>query len=118
MEFRPPDATCNPYLAMAAMLMAGIDGVPPQDRPRPSTASAPSTRTSSPGSPSAAAEIKALPTSLGEACEALQADYEFLLAGDVFDEETIQDWIKAKLKEHYAVLERPHPYEVQMYFDL
>ncbi len=48
----------------------------------------------------------------------MKADYQFLLCGDVFDEETILDWIKMKLKEHYAVLERPHPYEVQMYFDL
>lgn len=117
MEFRPPDATCNPYVAMAAMLMAGIDGV--LRRIDPTAAGfGPIDENIFAWSPEKRAEIKALPTSLGDACAALQADHGFLLAGDVFDEETIQDWIKAKSKEHHAVLERPHPYEVQLYFDL
>jgi glutamine synthetase len=117
MEFRPPDATCNPYLAMSAMLMAGIDGV--QQKIDPTECGfGPIDENIFTWEPERRAQIKALPTSLGEACDALEADYKFLLAGDVFDEETILDWIKAKRKEHYAVLERPHPFEVQMYFDL
>ena len=117
MEFRPPDATCNPYLAMAAMLMAGIDGIQRKIDPT-EHGFGPIDENIFKWPPERRAEIKALPMSLGQACEALQADHDFLLAGDVFDDETIQDWIKAKLNEHYAVLERPHPYEVQLYFDL
>ena len=117
MEFRPPDATCNPYLAMAAMLMAGIDGIRQKIDPT-EQGFGPIDENIFKWPPERRAEIKALPTSLGQACEALQADHDFLLVGDVFDDETIQDWIKAKLSEHYAVLERPHPYEMQMYFDL
>lgn len=117
MEFRPPDATCNPYLAMAAMLMAGIDGIRQKIDPT-EHGFGPIDENIFKWPPERRAEIKALPTSLGQACEALQADHDFLLVGDVFDDETIQDWIRAKLSEHYAVLERPHPYEMQMYFDL
>lgn len=117
LEFRPPDATCNPYLAMAAMLMAGLDGV---RRALDPTAHGfgPIDENIFAWPPEKRATIKALPASLGEACDALQADHDFLLAGDVFDEELIQDWIKFKRAEHYAMLERPHPYEVQLYFDL
>lgn len=116
-EFRPPDATCNPYLAMAAMLMAGLDGVQREIDPT-EHGFGPIDENIFAWPPERRATIKALPTSLGEACDALRADDNFLLAGGVFDEGMIQDWIKAKLKEHYAVLERPHPYEVQLYFDL
>lgn len=117
MEFRPPDATCNPYLAMAAMLMAGLDGVQRKIDPT-EHGFGPIDENIFAWEPERRAQIKALPASLGEACEALRADYAFLLCGDVFDEETVLDWIRVKLKEHYAVLERPHPYEVQLYFDL
>ncbi len=116
-EFRPPDATCNPYLAMAAMLMAGLDGVRRQIDPT-EHGFGPIEENIFTWPPERRAAIKALPTSLGEACLALQADHAFLLEGNVFEEEMIHDWINAKLAEHYAVLERPHPYEVQLYFDL
>jgi glutamine synthetase len=116
-EYRPPDATCNPYLAMAAMLMAGLDGIHRQIDPA-ENGFGPIDENVFEWSPERRATIKALPTSLGEACEALRTDHEFLLAGGVFDPEMIADWIRAKSAEHYAVLERPHPYEVQLYFDL
>lgn len=116
-EFRPPDATCNPYLAMAAMLMAGLDGVRQKIDPT-EHGFGPIDENIFAWSSERRATIKALPTSLGEACEALKADHAFLLEGGVFEEEMIHDWIKAKRGEHYAVLERPHPYEVQLYFDL
>lgn len=116
-EFRPPDATCNPYLAMAAMLMAGLDGVRRAIDPT-EHGFGPIDENIFAWSSAQRATIKALPTSLGEACEALWGDHAFLLEGGVFDEEMIHDWIKAKRAEHYAVLERPHPYEVQLYFDL
>jgi glutamine synthetase len=117
MEFRPPDATSNPYLAMAAMLMAGLDGV--QQKTDPSVAGfGPIDENIFAWSAERRATIKALPSSLQEALDALAADYGFLLAGDVFEEEMITDWIRAKRAEDYEVRNRPHPYEVQLYFDL
>jgi glutamine synthetase len=117
MEFRPPDATCNPYLAMAAMLMAGVDGV--RQKIDPSTAGfGPFDENIFAWSPERRGAIKALPTSLQEALDALAADHAFLLAGDVFDDEMIVDWIRSKRAEDYEVRNRPHPFEVQLYFDL
>jgi glutamine synthetase len=117
MEFRPPDATCNPYLAMAAMLMAGLDGV--RQRIDPAAAGfGPFDENIFAWSAERRETIKALPTSLQEALDALAADHVFLLAGDVFEEEIITDWIRAKRAEDYEVRNRPHPYEVQLYFDL
>jgi glutamine synthetase len=64
-------------------------------------------------------KIKGLPASLGEALRALAGDHEFLLAGDVMDEGFIQDWIDYKLRyEHLEVRDRPHPYEMALYFDV
>ena len=62
--------------------------------------------------------IKALPTSLGEALDALQADHDFLLAGGVFSREMILRWIEVKRKEVRMVSDRPHPFEMELYFDL
>jgi len=116
-EYRPPDATCNPYLAMAAMLMAGLDGVRRQIDPT-AAGFGPIDQNIFDWPPERRATIKALPTSLKEALDALQADHVFLLEGGVFEEELIEDWIKVKIQEFYAVRNRPHPYEVQLYFDL
>ncbi len=116
-EFRPPDATCNPYLAMAAQLMAGLDGIRREIDPT-AHGFGPIDANIFAWSPEQRAAIKALPTSLKEALDALQADHGFLLEGDVFDEEMIEDWIQVKTSEFYAVRNRPHPYEVQLYFDL
>ncbi len=116
-EFRPPDATCNPYLAMAAMLMAGLDGIRRQIDPtqegfgpfNEDVFSWPTERR---------LQIKSLPSSLGDAVCALEADHDFLLEGEVFDEDMILEWAQLKAEEEHAVRVRPHPYEVQMYFDL
>ena len=63
--------------------------------------------------------MKGLPSSLGEALDALAADHDFLLAGDVMDEEFIEDWIDYKMtREHLEVRDRPHPYEMALYFDV
>jgi hypothetical protein len=65
------------------------------------------------------ATIRPLPASLKEALEALADDHEFLLAGDVFSEDLIQRWIAFKMdEEYYQVRNRPHPYEVELYFDV
>jgi glutamine synthetase len=63
--------------------------------------------------------IKPLPTSLDDALQALIEDHEFLLAGDVFSEELIENWIEHKREvEYYPVRNRPHPYEMSLYFDV
>lgn len=116
-EFRPPDATCNPYLAMAAMLMAGLDGVRRCIDPT-EQGFGPIDENIFAWPPERLATIKALPTSLKEALDALRADHGFLLEAGVFEEEMITAWIGAKMGEFYAVRNRPHPYEVQLYFDL
>ena len=64
-------------------------------------------------------KIKELPTSLGAALAALADDHDFLLAGDVMDEGLLQNWIDYKMNhEHLEVRDRPHPYEMALYFDV
>lgn len=116
-EFRPPDATCNPYLAEAAMLMAGIDGI--QRKIDPTAAGfGPIDDDIFSWTPDKRASIKGLPTSLEEALQALETDHDFLLAGGVFDGDFIRSWAKAKRAEDLQVRTRPHPYEIEMYYDL
>jgi glutamine synthetase len=117
-EFRPPDATCNVYLALAAQLMAGLDGI--LNQIDPSEAGFGPFDTNIFAWPAEERErIKGLPASLGEALQALANDYDFLLAGDVMDLEFIQDWIDYKMThEHLEVRDRPHPYEMALYFDV
>ncbi len=117
MEFRPPDATCNPYLAMAAQLMAGLDGI--RNKIDPTAAGfGPIDDDIFTWPEERRATIKSLPTSLEEALKALEQDYQFLLEGAVFDETMIQNWIKAKRAEDRQLRLRPHPYEIELYFDL
>ena len=116
-EFRPPDATCNVYLALAAQLLAGLDGIRNKIDPR-AEGFGPIDENIFTWSEEQRKTIKSLPTSLKEACDALQADHEFLLAGGVFDEGQLQDWIKHLMADFNAVNNRPHPYEMQRYFDV
>ncbi len=113
-EYRAPDASCNPYLAFAAMLMAGIDGIINKIHP---------------GealdidiydlSDAEKARIRQLPGSLGEALDALEADHEFLLRGDVFDKDVLETWIAYKReREVNPIAIRPHPWEFALYFDI
>jgi glutamine synthetase len=116
-EFRPPDATSNPYLAMAAMLMAGLDGITNKIDPT-REGFGPINENIFAWSPEQRAKIKSLPTSLSAALNALASDYKFLTCSDVFSEELISNWIQAKRNEEKQVAIRPHPYEIEMYFDL
>ncbi len=117
-EFRPPDATCNVYLALAAQLMAGLDGVQRQIDPT-EAGFGPIDANIFAWSEAERAKIKQLPNSLDEALRALEADDEFLLAGEVFSEELIEQWVTHKrYEEYYPVRNRPHPYEVSLYFDV
>jgi glutamine synthetase len=117
-EFRPPDATSNIYLAMAAQLMAGIDGI--RRRIDPTDAGfGPIDQDVSSIPAEELAKIRQLPTSLDEALDALESDHQFLTESGVFSEELVGQWVRAKReKEVRAVRARPHPYEVALYYDV
>jgi glutamine synthetase len=118
MEFRPPDATCNVYLAVAAQLLAGLDGVKCQIDPT-AEGFGPIDDNVFAWTDEERATIKPLPVSLKEALDALRADRDFLLAGGVFSEDLIERWIAFKMEEeYYQVRNRPHPYEMKLYFDV
>jgi glutamine synthetase len=112
-EVRFPDPSCNPYLAFAAMLMAGLDGVENKIDP-----GAPLDKNIYALSPEELSKIPSMPASLDEALECLQKDHQFLLKGDVFTEDALQTWIEYKTSaEIDAVRLRPHPHEFELYFD-
>jgi glutamine synthetase len=117
-EFRPPDASCNIYLAMAAQLMAGLDGIRRGLDPV-KMGFGPFDRNIFELPVEEQALIGSLPTSLREAMVALERDHQFLLEGGVFDMDLIETWIESKLEKDYnEVRNRPHPYEVSLYFDV
>jgi glutamine synthetase len=118
LEFRPPDATCNIYLALAAQLLAGLDGI--HRKIDPSAAGfGPIDANIFAWTDEQRANIKALPANLNEALLALEADQDFLQAGDVFSAELIDQWVNYKRTlEYYPVRNRPHPYEMSLYFDV
>lgn len=113
-EYRCPDPSCNPYLAFSAMLMAGLDGI--QNKIDPGE---PADYDLYDLEPEEAANISQVPGSLSESLAALEADYEFLLAGDVFTEDVIETWLYYKrTREVDNVRIRPHPYEFYLYYDI
>lgn len=112
-EYRPPDPSCNPYLAFAALLLAGIDGIKNKIHP-----GEPLEKDIYELSPEELAALPALPGSLEEALKALEADHDFLLAGGVFTEDLLQAWVDWKRSEVDAIRLRPHPYEFALYFDI
>jgi len=111
-EYRPPDPTANPYLAFAAMLMAGIDGIENKIDPGP-----PLDKDIYDMEPEELKDVPKLPGSLEEALDALEKDHQFLLKGDVFTEDVIKMWIELKRKEIEEYRLRPHPYEFLLYFN-
>ena len=113
-EFRCPDPACNPYLAFAAMLMAGLDGV--QNRIEPPD---PMDKDLYDLPPEELANVPQVPASLDEALLALEADNEFMKAGGVFTDDLIETWISYKrLSEIDQVRLRPHPWEFMLYYDI
>jgi glutamine synthetase len=112
-EVRFPDASGNPYLTFAAMLMAGLDGIENKIHP---------------GDPMdknlydlPPEELKNVPTvcgSLREALDALDADRDFLKAGDVFTDDLIDGYINLKWDEVYNLEHAPHPVEFKMYYSV
>ena len=113
-EFRCPDPSCNPYLAFAAMLMAGLDGVQNKIEPPP-----PVDKDLYDLPPEELAKVPQVPGSLEEALAALEADQDFLKVGGVFTDDLIETWISYKrLNEIDEVRLRPHPWEFMLYYDI
>ncbi len=110
-EFRCPDPSSNPYLAFAAMLLAGIDGI--QNRIEPGD---PIDKDLYELPPEEHAEVATVPASLEEALQALEQDQDFLLVGDVFTPDLLETWISLKRAELSAIAQRPHPHEFELYF--
>jgi glutamine synthetase len=117
-EFRTGDGTCNYYLAMSALLMAGLDGIKNKIMPTPENGYGPFDDNVFKWSEEQQAKLHSIPTSLEEALESLKEDYDYLLAGDVFNKELIDTWINEKMKEVVAVNNRPHPFEMNLYYSL
>jgi glutamine synthetase len=113
LEFRCPDATCNPYLAFSAMLMAGLDGIKNKIHP-----GEPLDKDIYDLEPEELAKIPSTPGSLLDALENLQKDHAFLLEGGVFTEDLIEAYIEYKIDNEINPINlRPHPYEFALYFD-
>ncbi len=111
-EYRPPDPTCNPYLALTACLMAGIDGLRQGIDPvakgwGPFEENLYVARRGR--------RVASLPRSLDDALDALEDDHEFLTLGGVFPPELVELWIQIKRQEAQEVASRPHPYEFLLY---
>jgi glutamine synthetase len=111
-EFRPPDGTMNAYLAYAAMLMAGIDGIKRRLDPGP-----PLERNLEELSPRELAKIPKLPSSLSRSLTALEADHDYLLAGGVFTTDLLESWVALKSKDVHELRSRPTPFEFELYYD-
>lgn len=113
LEFRCPDSSCNPYLATSAILMAMLDGI--QNRIAPGK---PLDKDLYDLAPEEQQDVRSTPKSLDEALNALEQDHEFLLRGDVYSRDVIDEWIAYKRENEVAAIQqRPHPYEFAMYFD-
>ncbi len=113
LEFRCPDPSANPYLAFAAMLMAGIDGI--QNRIDPGE---PLDKNIYQLTPEEAAGVPTVPGSLAEALDALESDHDFLLAGGVFTRDLLESYVEVKREEVDAVNLRPHPMEFELYYSV
>ncbi|MCZ6524503.1 MAG: type I glutamate--ammonia ligase [Alphaproteobacteria bacterium] len=113
-EFRPPDPPCNGYLAFAAMLMAGLDGI--ENRIDPGE---PIDKNLYDLPPEVAKGVESTPASLEEALDALEADHAFLRKGDVFTQDVIEVWLAYKRENEVDPMRlRPHPYEFHLYYDI
>ena len=114
LEFRPPDPSANPYLTFAALLMAGLDGI--RNRIDPGD---PMDKDLYDLPPEEKAQVKQVPGSLSEVLDALEADHDFLLSGDVFTPDVIEKYVSYKREfEFDQVRIRPHPHEFVLYYGI
>jgi glutamine synthetase len=113
-EFRCPDPSANPYLAFAAIAMAGLDGIANKIDP-----GQPLDKNIYDLPPEELAAVPHTPGSLDASLKALQNDHAFLLKGDVFTPDVIETWINYKMENEVEALAlRPHPWEFMLYFDI
>ncbi|MDO5682560.1 MAG: type I glutamate--ammonia ligase [Propionibacteriaceae bacterium] len=112
-EFRCPDPSSNPYLAFSAILLAGLDGI--QNRIEPPE---PIDKDLYELPPDEYEDIATVPATLDKVLDELEANHEFLLAGDVFTSDLIETWIDIKREDIQAIRMRPHPHEFEMYYDI
>lgn len=115
-EYRLPDAMCNPYVAVAAQLMAGLHGIETKIDPT-AEGFGPFDFNNYTLSSEERSKIKSGPTSLKQALIELDADNDFLTADDVFPKEIVPTWIDLKMLEMDEQSRRPHPYDFELYFD-
>ncbi len=116
-ELRNPDATCNPYYAYAAILMAGLDGIKNKIDPK-KEGWGPYDFNLYSLSDEEKAKIDSLPSSLNEALQALRDDHDYLTAGGVFPERLLNIWIERKQMEADRISKIPTPAEYEMYYSL
>ena len=113
-EFRCPDPSGNPYLAFAAMMMAGLDGIKNKIEPPE-----PIDKDLYELPPEEAKNVPQVPDSLQQAIDNLEADHDYLLEGGVFTEDLIEHWISLKRENEIDPIRlRPHPHEFALYFDV
>ncbi len=113
-EFRPPDPSCNGYLAFSAMLMAGLDGI--QNKIDPGE---PLDKDLFEMNEEELKKVPTVPGSLYTALNELEKDNAYLLKGGVFTQDVLDIWLEYKRKKEIdAVRMRPHPYEFYLYFDI
>ena len=113
-EFRAPDPSANPYLAFAALLLAGLDGIQAQTDP-----GLPMDVDLYDLPPEEFAKVKQVPDSLAKVLDVLDSDHDYLLAGDVFTPDVLENWVGYKREmEIDPIRMRPHPYEFNLYFDI
>ena len=113
-EYRVPDPSANPYLCFSAVLMAGIDGIRNRIEPRE-----PIDKDLYELAPEEYHDIDKLPYCLDQALDALAADHDYLIEGDVFTPDLIETWIEYKQDNEIVPMRlRPHPYEFELYYGL
>ena len=116
-ELRNPDATCNPYFAYAAILMAGLDGIKNKIDPH-ANGWGPYDMNLFALPDEEKAKLKGLPTSLDQALDALEADNDYLTEGGVFPKELLNNLIKTKRAECAELSKIPHPAEFDKYYNI
>jgi len=116
-EFRTIDATCNPYLAYAAIMMAGLDGVKQKLDPT-AEGYGPFEKNLYDLPEEELAKIESFPESLEEALKALKTDNNYLTCNDVFPSHLIDKWITRKMRDINDMRTVPHPWEVARYYDI
>ena len=116
-ELRCPDATCNPYYAYSAILMAGIDGIEKKIDPSKQDWG-PFDYNLYDLTEEEKAKIQSLPRTLEEALDSLESDHEYLTKGGVFPKSLIDIWLRKKRSEAKKISQITHPAEFEAYYDL